>query len=90
MEHGVNADRRVPGRMSTVGAGGSNLPRSGFPPIQEAIAMTAEIEKKIFELRSVGDSYAEIARKLQINEAELLAWTRWRQEQVRQKEGCCG
>jgi transposase-like protein len=52
--------------------------------------MRFDIEEMIMELRSAGESYEEIARKLQINEAELLVWTRWRQELVRQERGCCG
>jgi len=49
--------------------------------------MKAELEEKILELRSQGQSYEEIARQLEISQQQLMEWTRERQEEVR-KKGC--
>jgi transposase-like protein len=49
--------------------------------------MDAKVEEKVIELRLQGESYEEIARKLNIDESELLEWTKTRQERVKRK-GC--
>ena len=52
--------------------------------------MNAELEEKVVELRSKGQSYEEIARELGITQQQLMEWTRERQEEVRKKGcGCC-
>ena len=52
--------------------------------------MDVKIEEMVIELRLQGESYEEIARRLKLDQNELLEWTKTRQERAKPKGcGCC-